>query len=155
MADAHDDRVARLEDRTNALQRQLGDADGSQSALERRIDALDAAVRDIHRAQTGLQAVAEEIRAQSYANAEAIRQHGASQAAILQAVLDSRQASDERHTQQQREMAVLSERMDSLDKRLTQLETLFPSRAWRWMLAAAAAGIATLTWDIWSHWIIR
>jgi len=147
------DRLARMEDQADAISHRLRDADGVHESLEKRINILQRELRSLDERGERMERVTDQIWQQSRGNADAIRQMSGSTHAILQAVLDSRKASEDRHEQQQAEIGDLSHRIDGFERRLSRLEQLFPARAWRWMLAAGSVGVATVFYAIWQNWL--
>jgi len=148
-----EDQLARIQDQADALGERLRDADGIHHSLESRINVLQSELRTLDERGERMERLTDQIWQQSRGNADGIRQMSASSHAILQAVLDSRKASEDRHNEQQREIGSLSDRIDGFEKRLSKLEQLFPARAWRWMLAAASVGIGTIFYAIWQRWL--
>jgi len=149
------DRIAHVQDQADALTHRLRDADNVHEALESRINILQRELRSLDERGERMERVTDQIWQQSRGNADAIRQMSSSTHAILQAVLDSRKASEQRHEQQQQEILELSGRIDGFERRLSRLEKLFPTRAWLWMLAAAVIGIGTMFWKVYEQWLLE
>jgi len=148
------DQIARVQDQADALGNRLRDADAVHESLESRINVLQRELRALDERGERMERVTDQIWNQSRGNADAIRQMSSSTHAILQAVLDSRKASEQRHEQQQRDIVDLSGRIDGFERRLSRLEKLFPARAWLWMLAAAAIGVGTIFWKVYEQWLL-
>jgi chromosome segregation ATPase len=158
------DALARLADAQSALESRLREGDSVHDELDKRSSALQHQLTRQTQQLERLERIIDDTWRTARANTDSTH-------AVLQEILASRQASEERHERQQRDIHALADRMDEYDIRVTRLERQFeervgkmersfPSRAWSltlavasWLLTAGLAGVATITWSIWSQWI--
>jgi chromosome segregation ATPase len=136
-----------MEDAQAACSEQIDSAIREHDYIHQRLGVLDETIRKIEERGARVERTSQQTWEQSRANADAIRQTTASSHAILQAILESRRASEDRHEQQAAQIGDLSVRMDAFERRVEKLERLFPVRAWRWMLGAGAVGVGALAWQ--------
>ena len=113
------------------------DAAGAHRAFSDRADAQSELLCGLGERMDSVEAVCIETRDGMRVNATAVQEIAALSAETLHAVLDARTASDHRHEQTRVEVHKLHDSVSNLEGRVQKLERLFPTRAWRWLLAAA------------------
>jgi flagellar motility protein MotE (MotC chaperone) len=144
-----------MEDAQAACSEQIDSAIKEHDYIHQRLGVLNETIRNIEERGARVERTGQQTWEQSRANADAIRQTTASAHAILQAIIESREASQRRHDQQAEQIGDLSARMDTFERRVEKLERLFPVRAWRWMLGAGAVGIGALAWQQFGEMLLK